>query len=752
MSDKTLNGSDLNNLSTKAIFGDDSVCLNATEESKENEPLKSTNPFATSQVPHFVPDHFSDFGFQPLNDDSEFNSDPANKPADTPNFSNGIEVDEEICTKQDSTLMKESPEPCLYNGKVEHDDISSEKESNGPVCEVKESEANVTSEQPLSPSDRFIDQTSDLIPDSEYTDQGPETCVDSESDDDVLVSPSKREKDIKFEESFTKQLVDEAFKIDTLNENPAGVDLDGEIGLQKDEGNNIDVCPMSSENSLLSDIQNKITKDLTEKEELNEISETTEEKQDFVDISYDEATPVHTEDIVLINSAAEEVCSRQEVNEDLICPMKEPVVFNSNESNGEALDGGVNVDSGLMINDTHYSEGEPILSLQDDEAVYPSRKGDISLPIQEEDTSDIMEENIILHKESENKVSNVEESDVNATAPKEDVVSNAKENIENLFPHEEDFFRSLNKEGVNSFVQEQVTEGSKKEDVSFLDEEEITAFPLRKSEVDLSTQIEEHVSSPDMKEPEEPYSSNHFNEQEEEEVERPPTSPADFSKIADSLPPQRDHDFFNMDSTQQSENDSFLAASRGDNKICSFEGKTSEAEKFENVGFSHQIQDNADEMSSSMIDYGEEKSLPEAQSNNLNLLQDLKFDTEIQEKHETDSESDSGFEIINASEASTMQVETKIQSEKEAGAVDEKLLLDRNEAEVEKSNEVPTENKKPLLEPLESLEEVAQPVDVPATPPATPAPGLETESKEGLIAAVVAAAGIYFYYILICFF
>ncbi|CAH1405562.1 unnamed protein product [Nezara viridula] len=193
-----------------------------------------------------------------------------------------------------------------------------------------------------------------------------------------------------------------------------------------------------------------------------------------------------------------------------------------------------------------------------------------------------------------------------------------------------------------------------------------------------------------------------------------------------------------------------------------------------------------DEMSSSMIDHGEDKSLPEAQSNQLDLVQELQF--EVQEKQtEGDTESDSGFEIINASEASTVEMEMmKYQSEKEAGAVNEKLLLDRNEAEsfekpeeyasneVESnliSNEILSEKPKeeesvisqkvevevesspkhvpePLdrtveqeLQPEEKTELVNGTVTPPATPPATPAPGLQEEAKEGLIAAAVAAAG-----------
>lgn len=193
-----------------------------------------------------------------------------------------------------------------------------------------------------------------------------------------------------------------------------------------------------------------------------------------------------------------------------------------------------------------------------------------------------------------------------------------------------------------------------------------------------------------------------------------------------------------------------------------------------------------DEMSSSMIDHGEDKTLPEAQSNQLDLVQELQF--EVQEKQtDGDNESDSGFEIINASEASTVELEMmKYQSEKEAGAVNEKLLLDRNEAEsfekteeyvsnevesnlisneilaeqpkeeepvIPKKEEVETESSpkhlpEPLertaelgLEPQEKSELVNGTVTPPATPPATPAPGLKEEAKEGLIAAAVAAAG-----------
>ncbi|XP_014276120.1 uncharacterized protein [Halyomorpha halys] len=195
-----------------------------------------------------------------------------------------------------------------------------------------------------------------------------------------------------------------------------------------------------------------------------------------------------------------------------------------------------------------------------------------------------------------------------------------------------------------------------------------------------------------------------------------------------------------------------------------------------------------DEMSSSMIDHGEDKNLPEAQSNQLDLVQELQF--EVQEKQtEGDTESDSGFEIINASEASTVEMEImRYQSEKEAGAINEKLLLDRNEAEsfekteeyisnevesnlvsneilsekaeekesiVAKKEEVETESSpkdipEPLertaspaeVEPQQKTELVNGTVTPPATPPATPSPGLKEEgAKEGLIAAAVAAAG-----------
>lgn len=69
---------------------------------------------------------------------------------------------------------------------------------------------------------------------------------------------------------------------------------------------------MSSENSLLSITQNKITNYLKEKEELNEINtdfdvNQTEEKQDLVHILYDEATPVNMDQYnFLINSAQQQ--------------------------------------------------------------------------------------------------------------------------------------------------------------------------------------------------------------------------------------------------------------------------------------------------------------------------------------------------------------------------------------------------------------------------------------------------------------
>lgn len=396
----------------------------------------------------------------------------------------------------------------------------------------------------------------------------------------------------------------------------------------------------------------------------------------------------------------EEVCKKQEVHEELICPIKlSPLTKETKEEDFLGID-------------TKLSPEQEVVETVS--------------KIETESTS-------YLEDQIEDLKSPLEKG--NETVNQEDLLCHMKQEVDLVYPNE---------------IKEQIVESEKVDHI-----------------MDFSSLGQNNIDSDEYKVNE--TNNTYINSKQDEE---------EFSM-------DKEYDDHKSNIEEQMDQLSPLRKTTDDEPII--EHKSEQSSPLDEIPYT-------DEMSSSMIDHGEDKNLPEAQSNQLDLVQELQF--EVQEKQaDGDNESDSGFEIINASEASIVEMEMiRYQSEKEAGAVNEKLLLDRNEAEsfekpeeyvineVESnliSNEILSEQSKeeesvipskeevleagsspkhvpeplertaePELEPQEKAELVNGTVTPPATPPATPAPGLKEEAKEGLIAAAVAAAGNHFLFII----
>nr|BAN21383.1 hypothetical protein [Riptortus pedestris] len=1053
--DATLNGGELNDISTKAVFGDDSITLNSAIDSSlvQSESLKSTNPFAPSQVPNFVQDHFSapNVDFKPFNDskpnDHEYDFMVENDKPDllSPNeptlevyksgqtdlsgiiFGDGVNVDDIVRSKQDSPLLRESPEPGLHNGQVDHEDKPLGLENATPLAQetdnlnINVSKEDISPSQPPKsplPSEPVQEDCgkniSEIISEHalETPEIGPETSVDSESEDDVLVSPKIKERSLGGAEKPI--LVEDpicslapAHETDVIENSMTESALEMVDVYHKDDEEEDLICPL---------------KQKAPESYFNSVSEAALESMQMPESASTDVTPDATSDFEIVNEHgeqfnseahlnSEEVCpmklndneatseqlshpeevkevfSKVEVQEDLICPMKETPLLQESLKNSLENEGNAEELEEITANlESHESIPEQKIEIQLEKSVHedidvPQENKDVEehLPL-EKDTD--AEETLVcsVKKESDNVFSSNrdeichdevgdhishEEDLVCPINKKEDLVyemerieesvcsikkddisvSPVQKAVDDLFcpitKDDGDLVCSINKDDVDLIcstkkendnlvcpIKNEIDDSvaNKKDDTDLVcpvKEENDLVCPIRKEENDdsicpikkeenddlvcpikkeenddivcpIKKEDNDDIVSPNKKEENDDLDLVSSIKKEEneavfalekddlvcpikkdtEELACPIKGDNDelvcpIKKEAEEVPstiekddlvcPTKNEDelicpdskedtiqsFTNFDGSFTNEihqntnyeesieafkessvtselkehvlsevddlvspvkaagdlshevvtNEKLVFASIAQpskeeicrlsfgihqsldntNEVCSkthvtkidseFSLESSEKvteEPLNNVEVSLEdaVVQNVgivDEMSSSMIDHGEDKCLPEAQSNQLDLVQDLQFN-EAHEKAEPDTESDSGFEIINASEASTIEMEMRIQSEKEAGAADEKLHLDKNEAEVQEKTEAVSErlqedikseeNERKTVEPVESKRPENEIVvngasaDTPATPPATPAPGLLVENKEGLIAAAVAAAGV----------